>query len=420
MHHAKGSLIPILSGLAHRHVVPPTVKTLTWATGVRWAGWGFGELLIPVMLFAFSESYAETGLLKSAWDIGYILMLPVAGVLADKMSGIVLVILALIVYPFVGVGYWIAGLTSLAIFIVIARFLNGVSWAMDSVGRETYFRHHVAKEKIPRAFGYFDTVANLCWITAAVAGIFLLRWIPVHWLLFIIAPTSVIALLMVMHIRHKSLVVSERSVVHAVSWRTYREILREFMKWDLRLRMLAALKVFSAIANALGSFFIPIVAYAGGQSLSSAVLIGILFSVPSLFGLPLGNVVANKKSWLIASSLILLAGGIGLLAVTDVFAWQLAVALFIGLMLELLSLTTNGVISASVPPEHFGRVASIMGTMTDLGNLATPILLGVAIDALGVSPTFTIVAVLFGMLAVVFFSLRKRYDGDLIKPHIAV
>jgi len=94
--------------------MPEGIKLLAWARTARWVGWGFGESLIPIFLFAFSASYAETGLLSSVFEISLLISLPIVGMLADRMSAKVLIIAGLVLYPLVGASYFLAGATGVA------------------------------------------------------------------------------------------------------------------------------------------------------------------------------------------------------------------------------------------------------------------------------------------------------------------
>jgi MFS family permease len=129
------------------------IRIITWATGVRWFGWGLFETLFPVFLFSFSGSFAETGFFKSIYYIFFLLAAPIAGLLADRIRATHVIILALCVYPFIGLSYFLAGFFGVSIFIVIARALNGAAYAFDVIGRHTYVRRHVAPEHVGRTFG---------------------------------------------------------------------------------------------------------------------------------------------------------------------------------------------------------------------------------------------------------------------------
>ncbi|NTU66864.1 MAG: MFS transporter [Candidatus Moranbacteria bacterium] len=118
--------------------VPKGVRMITLITSIRWMGWGFAESLIPVFLFSFGKTYAEAGLLKSVLDVSLIVSMLFAGLIADSISATAMIAVGLVIYIFIGLGYWMAGVTGLVVFILFARIMNGISYALDSVGREAY------------------------------------------------------------------------------------------------------------------------------------------------------------------------------------------------------------------------------------------------------------------------------------------
>jgi len=97
------------------------VKQIALARTIRWIGWGFGESLIPLFIFYFSRSFAEAGLFKSIYDIATLLTLPIIGAWADRTPAKSLIVVALLLYPLVGLSYFLAGVFGAAIFIVLAR-----------------------------------------------------------------------------------------------------------------------------------------------------------------------------------------------------------------------------------------------------------------------------------------------------------
>ena len=52
-----------------RGVIPKGDKLVILATSIRWFGWGLFEALLPIFLFQFANTYAETGLLSSIYNI---------------------------------------------------------------------------------------------------------------------------------------------------------------------------------------------------------------------------------------------------------------------------------------------------------------------------------------------------------------
>lgn len=175
--------------------LPAGIRRIALARTVRWFGWGFGEALIPLFILQFSRSFAEAGAFRAAYDATMLLALPIIGMLADRVSARFLIIVALIIYPWVGVGYYLAGALGLGIFIILARVVNGLTWGLENVGVNTYFRRLSPRNLLGSSFGFIDTWSNFGWILAALIGMVLAPHVPTHILLAAVIPTSIVALL---------------------------------------------------------------------------------------------------------------------------------------------------------------------------------------------------------------------------------
>jgi MFS family permease len=386
------------------------VKTITYATAVRWAGWGFAESLIPVLIFSFSKTYAEAGLLRSVYDIAFIVALPIVGLAADRFRASALIMLGLALYTLVGLFYFLAGLTSIATFIIIARLLNGVTYALDSVGRGTYFRRHSPSNRLASVFGYFDSITIFWWIAAALTGVWLVKFIPVHQLLFLITPTSLIALFMISRFYKSDIPAQGAADEHDNLNRAYGLAFKEIVNWDFRLRSIAMFNFFVAMIGSVVAFFLPIQAYNDGAGLSKTVLIGVMFSVPYLFGWLLGKWFDLKGLATFSYGLIALSIMLSVLAVTGNYWLQILIAFGVGIVLELISVGNNEMVTFCSEPKHFGRVGSIMSMVTNMGALLGPLMVGIIIDSQGIGLAYFLLACLAVLLAVVFLFMKKQLE----------
>ena len=118
--------------------IPRGIKIVTLARGIRWFGWGLCETLIPVLLFSFSHTYVEAGIFRSIYDVVFILALPFVSTLGDRIPAKSLILFALALYPLIGLSYFLAGALGLAVFIVFARALNGITWCSDRISYSTW------------------------------------------------------------------------------------------------------------------------------------------------------------------------------------------------------------------------------------------------------------------------------------------
>jgi MFS family permease len=407
--------------MSNHQEIPYGVRVITAATSVRWFGWGLAESLIPVVIFSLAHTYAMAGLVGSSYDFAFIMTLPLAGLAADGLSATSLVALSLALYPLVGLAYLLSGAFGLLAFVVIARVVNGMTYALDYVGRETYIRRHVKQRKLATVFGYFDTVADLWWIVAALMGIALINYFSIPFLLFMIAPTSAIALVMVLRLRRMEREIIPRLPVASLRG-SYFAAIKEIRGWSGNLKGLAFFNFVIAMAGTVTAFFLPIEAHVEGASLAQVILIGVLFAIPPLLGWFLGNWFDLKGTSLFPFCLLALAVLVGSIGLINTYDWKLFAAFGVGMILELLTLGTAELVTRYTLPDHFGRVGAIVESICDLGSLIGPLAIGVLIDLEGASRAFESLGAAIGVLASIVWivvrhgSTHVRFGGDSPSP----
>ncbi len=391
---------------------PLGVKLLMWTRFVRWIGWGFAESLIPIFIFALSVSYAEAGLISSAYNLALLCALPVIGALADRMSAKLLVVLALVIYPFVGIGYFLAGVTGLAAYVIFARALNGLTWAMEAVGMDTYYRRTTDRACLASSFGYMDTWTNLAWILAAAAGIFLLDYVPLHYLLLAIAPFTLLALPFALAVPKDSFKISLPALP---SLGSYAAAFDEFKRWNVHLHLLAALVLVMGIISSLVSFFVPIDAYVEGADFGMVMLLGIVATIPNLFGFPFGKLAdRHNKYGLAAFTLVLSAIVVMGLALFPFYWYKLVASFLLGILAELLVVVGKALVTTLGPTESYGLRGSVFEGISTLGKLAAPLLIGISLDLIGFGSMSMVVATVAGILGLAFVLLER----DFLQRHI--
>ncbi len=383
------------------------IRLLAWAETVRFIGWGFFEALMPVFLFSFTGSYAESGILSSVFDVVYIMALPIVGSLADKVSSKALILIGLAIYPFIGLSYFIAGVTGIALFIILARIMNGASYALDSVGRQTYFRRTSPEGKAASTFGYFDTIVNCWWILAVLLSMYLVTIFKLHWLFLALIPTHIIAFAMVTRLKPDSVEKFKDGFGRAFKEGMFFSLLREARSWSKGLKLMGFLTFFLGLISNIGDFIIPIAAYKSGASLPEIILITAAYALPSVFGIKLGKFGDSAKIRAIFLSLIFVASIFVMLAIDGSYFIQLVGAFFIGLALELALLTSAGITNALITPDHYGRLSGAMDSIFDFGGLIGPIVLGLMIDGLGNFSAFLISAIVALLVLGILFKKRK-------------
>ncbi|KKQ34018.1 MAG: hypothetical protein US50_C0065G0009 [Candidatus Nomurabacteria bacterium GW2011_GWB1_37_5] len=394
-----------------RYKIPKGIKLLTWATTIRWVGWGFFEAILPVFIFSFTASFAETGVLKSVYYVVFLVAAPLAGMLTDKVSSKVIVLIGLAMYPFISLSYFFAGATGMALFIVIARALNGFGYAFDAVGRATYFRQNVPEDKIATTFGYFDVITTLFWILAVLSSLYLIKIFEVHELALIILPTSLVAMAIVFFIKdggHENL---RDGFKHALAGGFLKNVLLEVKGWGRGMRLIALINFFIGFVAVMSDFIIPIRVYQESGSLPKVILIGVILALPGLFDFRLGKFADKHRIgslFIGLSSLLILFAS---LAFTDGFIGQMIIAFLLGISFNLINLASDGLTTKMVQPEHFGRMSSLNFDIDTVGTILGPIAIGLMIDSFSFSSASLVLA-FFSLIILILMLAKKK---DLIK-----
>ena len=388
--------------------LPRGIKIIAWARTIRWIGWGFGEALIPIFIFSFSSSFAEAGLFRSTYEIATLLALPIIGAWADRTSAKYLIIVALILYPLVGVSYFLAGLLGAAIFIVIARAMNGALWGLENIGVSTYYRRLANHNNLGSSFGYIETWSNFGWIIAALIGMYLVSFVPIHYLLLAISPTAIIALFVALRAPRDISKNGNGKSDSLVS--SYRKAFSEWKTWNNHLWLLGALVIFSAIIEALMWFFIPIDAYISGAKPAMVVLLVVIAAIPTLFGYTLGKIADKKNKYsLIAIGLFGIAVVMMGLAIFPNYAFKLIASFALGVLLELFAVIQKILVTTLGPAETYGQRGSAFESVATLGDLTAPLILGIALDVVGFTNVSTIIASVAIILCISYAFIKNKW-----------
>ncbi len=380
-------------------------KVLTAATAIRWIGWGFAENLIPVFIFSFSANYAQAGLLKSSYDLTLILIMPILGILADRFRASTLILIGYAIYIITGFSYLFAGITGLALFIILARVSNAFGYGLDGVGRDAYYRRSNPPSKLATVFGYFDSISNFWWIAASLVGIFLLKYFSIPWLLFMIVPTVMISFWVVWKWRKKG---EEVKTVPVKRKLNYREVLKEFGTWNYELRMIMVLNFFLMMSWAVIGFFLPIQMFTEGAGYTVIILFGVFTTVPFLFGLLWGKFFDKKGPRVFIYGLLSYSVLLFLLSVYKSYFLVITFATLISIIQEFVSVGKEELITVYADPEHFGRVDGLMRSVMNMGTMIGPLLAGVIIDATGGEKTVFLGLSACMMILTLGFALEGR------------
>lgn len=382
---------------------------ISWATGIRWIAWGLVDGIIAIYLFSFVGSYANTGVLTSVYSLVFVMVVPVVGVMANRVRAKNLILTGLLIYPFIGLSYYLAGIWGAVIFVVIARALNGVSYALDNVGRTTYLRKHHNKEVVGSAFGYMETLSNFWWLVALLSSAVVISYVEMHEMFLFIIPTSLVAFWLVTKVPKDPRDNKDVRWWNYLSFKAYKNFLQEIILWNKRLKKIAVLLFILGAVTSAVSFFMPIVLFHhSGLSLLEVILFVFVSSVPVLFSNAFGWLADTIKPTYLTLSFLLLAVLLVLLGLATSFSLQLlfvflfmAVSTFISIFIDV-EMTRRG------DERKYGTLTSASLEVGELSGIVGPILIGFFIDIYSVQVAFIFIAILVALMAIVLRPVHKE------------
>jgi MFS family permease len=389
--------------------IPLGVRLISWATAIRFIGWGFAESFIPIFLLSFAHNYTDTGLLRSVFDVVFLLSLPIVSHFANRMSGKKIILSGLVIYPFIAVSYYLAGAYGLVVFVLIARVLNGVSFSLDSVGRRTYMRR-LSHKNVGELFGYYDTVSSFWWIVAGAVGLILIKFIEIHVLLLAIIPTVLVAFVIV------SFVPAERISGPVVKRGIFKEVIRDYgemfsfiRNWSLEQKYLGSLYALMGVIFVVVTFFIPLVTFVNGQSYTTLYLLTALSIAPYLFGVPIGYLAdrAHVSSLRTVSfvAVLLLAS----LPFASSIYFTYCIVFLISVCVYFVMLALERLATEHEKKLKMGSLSGAFLSIYQLTQVLAPVCIGFFIDSVSISFAIITVAVIGFVAILPMFVLNIKF-----------
>lgn len=96
------------------------------------------------------------------------------------------------------------------------------------------------------------------------------------------------------------------------------------------------------------------------------------------------------------------------LAAIHTYSLKLCAVFLLGIILELLYVVQSSLITTLGPARTYGKRGSAFESISTLGDLVAPLILGVALDVLGFSNVASVIGVVAVVLAIIFLSRRKE------------
>jgi MFS family permease len=389
--------------------IPKGIRLISWATASRFIGWGFVEIYLPVFLLSFASNFTETGLLKSVYDIVFLASLPIISRLADRVSSKKIILSGLVLYPAIALCYFFAGVYGAVAFVIAARCINGLSYALDSVGKRTYMRRN-AHNHVGLMFGYFETISNFWWLMAALASLFLLKLFPIHELFLLIIPTTIVAIILVSRIPKEPGTGKKafRQNFFKEIYIDYRDEFAFIWSWNFQQKYNAVLYALAGVMFVVTTFFVPLVSFVGDHDYLNIFLLTAFAMLPYILGVPIGF-FADRSSKMVFSAVILFGISMFSLIPFASVLWQtLGLVFLVNSCVYYSMLVIERVATSHERRAHMGSLSGAFLTVTQLAQVLAPIVLGLIIDKFSLQFAIFALAALGVVVAIPLISKRVK------------
>lgn len=364
----------------------------------------FGAHIVAVNLPFYAEqvgiSLTMIGVLIAAFDFAEILAKPVFGGLADKkgmkkalLAGIVMFIVASILYPFISPK-----------LLILVRFLQGLGAAALSAVSLAMVGS-LYKENKGRAFGIYNAIKGAGYVVSPVIGGAIVLKSNFNGIFYASAGIGLIALILAL-LLPKDRVMSGQAFDNDddFSIKSVLAILRNktLLPWFLII-------IINMFFVGILFGFLPVrIHNLGYNAFQSGILIAIT-AVSYLLIQPLAGWFADKANPRLTVCVGMLLSCLATVAIPFVNGGLLvAVCIVAGTGIGTVWTNTDTLVSKLARENQMGATMGIAGSFKEFGDMAGPLLMGAVSQAFGLQWGFVICAIL-GLLALVIamFTTKK-------------
>ena len=373
--------------------IHPGVKLVTLATSIRWTAWAVIDPILPIFLYSLVGSYGETGIFRSAYNLIFILCLPIVGHIANRVSAKYIILIGLLSYPFISLSYYFAGVFGLASFAILAKAINAIGYSLDDTGRCAYLRRHMPKNG-GRAFGYFETITNIWYVLSIALAYFIIDKIDYKDTFLWIIPTVLTAILIITKIPKDPADATGKKLLHHISLRSYKRAIKEFRLWGIKLKKIALISFFSSLVFTVTDFFMPLMIFFQENNLRNVILFAGIASIPGLFGFRISTIVEKHGNRVMYRSLSLAALSLFMFVFTNNFIVQLFLIFIINICAIAVSISIDNRSTLLGDTKRYGTISSLFSELGALSGILGPLLFGFLIDFTSLNITIAVGAVM--------------------------
>ena len=353
-------------------------------------------LLVPIVAYEITGSYAASGIAQMGSGIAMLLLGPIGGVVADRSAKKPLLIFAQIALGLLVLGTGLLVVTELITIwmLFISSLLMGVGFALVGPARQAWMGELIPRPLMASGVGLMQVAQNLALVIGPMLGSVLLIAFSVGsgQIYFLVAACFLIALPLTTFLpgaRRSSS--SERRSIARELGSGFR-----YLMSSPRLRLLWGYWMVVAICRFASQTLLPgFIERNFGVPASDTFLLYLIVGVVALIAnVPLAGMVSGRRAWQLLIGFGLLMALVFVLgALTPSFFALMLVAILVGVSTTGVLLVNQALIMTNSRPEYFGRVMSFVVLGFAAQSLLAPIW-GILADAIGGRETMILVGMI--------------------------
>lgn len=353
-------------------------------------------LLVPIVAYEITESYAASGFAQMGSGVSMLLLGPIGGVIADRYAKKPLVLIGQVIPALLVLGTGVLVVTGLITvwMLFISSLLMGIGFALMGPARQAWMGELIPRPLMGSGVGLMQVAQNLALVLGPMLGSVLLIAFAFGsgQIYFLIAGFFLVALPLTTWLpnAHARSASQRRSITHELgSGLTY-------LMGSPRLRILWGYWMVITVCRFAAQILLPgYIERNFGVPASEIFLLYLIVGIVSLVAnVPLAGLVSGRRAWpLLIGFGLLLALVFELAALAPSFFAMMLLAILVGISTTGVFLVNQALIMGNSRPEYFGRVMSFVVLGFAAQSLLAPIW-GVAADAIGGRETMVMVGMI--------------------------
>jgi predicted MFS family arabinose efflux permease len=353
-------------------------------------------LLVPIVAFEISGSYAASGIAQMGSGITMLLLGPIGGVIADRYAKKPLVLIGQILPGLLILGTGVLVLTgAITLWILfISTMLMGAGFALMGPARQAWMSELIPRNLMGSGVAVAQVAQNLALVLGPMLGSILLIFFAFGSgeIYFVIVACFLVAIPLTTGLP-KAGAVDENKRRGAL------EELRagfQYLRGNPRLRILWGYWMVASVCRFASQVLLPgFIEQEFGVPASDTFILYLVVGVVALvMNVPLAGLVSGRRAWqMLISFGFLMAAVFTVGSMVPSFMALMGLAVFVGISTTGVMLSNQALMMTNSRPDYFGRVMSFLVLGFAAQSLLAPVW-GASADLIGGRETLFMVGMI--------------------------